>query len=114
MTKRGVKPDFFKSQGLDIRQLNNRSCGNEVLWRLDSGLPQTSSLRQQFKALYHQIPFHKLDGIKGVRSYLDIGMFFDTPMCSLQLPPDSLALLDNSGLTIEVTCYPCKEEQPNN
>jgi hypothetical protein len=114
MTKRGVKLDFLKSQGLDIRQLNNKVGGNEVLWRLDSGLPQNSSLKQQFKALYRLIPFQKLDGIKDIHAYLDIGMFFDTPMCSLQLPPDSLALLDNSGLTIEVTCYPCKEEQPNN
>jgi hypothetical protein len=114
MTKRGVKPDFFKSLGLDIRQLNNRSCGNEVLWRLDSGLPQNSSLKQQFKALYRLIPFQKLDGIKDIRAYLDIGMFFDTAMCSLQIPPDCLALLDNSGLTIEVTCYPCEESKPNN
>ena len=114
MIKRGAKPDFFKSLGLDTRQLSNRSCGNEVLWRLDSGLSQTSSIKQQFKALYRQIPFHKLDGIKDVRAYLDIGVFFDTAMCSLQLPPDSLALLDNSGLTIEVTCYPCEEEQSSN
>jgi len=114
LTSSEIKSAFFKKLGLNTRLLNNRSCGNEVLWRLDSGLPQTSSLKQQFKALYHHIPFQKLDGIKGIRAYIDIGMFFDTPMCSLQLPPDCLALLDNSGLTIEVTCYPCEEGQPNN
>ena len=51
---------------------------------------------------------------KDIHAYLDIGMFFDTAMCSLQIPPDCLALLDNSGLTIEVTCYPCEESKPNN
>jgi hypothetical protein len=110
MTKHGIKPDFFKSLGLDTHLLNNRNCGNEVHWRLSSGLSETSSLKQQFKSLYRLIPFQKLDGIKDFRAYLDIGMFFDTTMCTLQIPPDCLALLDNSGLTIEVTCYPCEKE----
>ncbi len=114
MTTRGVKPDFFKSLGLDFQLLNNRNCGNEVHWRLSSGLSQTSSLKQQFKALYRLIPFQKLDGIKDIHAYLDIGIFFDTAMCSLQIPPDCLALLDNSGLTIEVTCYPCDDRKPGN
>ena len=104
----GIKSDhFFTSSNLTI-------LDQKLGPKLDSGLPQNSSLKQQFKALYRLIPFQKLDGIKDIHAYLDIGMFFDTAMCSLQIPPDCLALLDNSGLTIEVTCYPCEESKPNN
>jgi hypothetical protein len=106
VTSPNVGIDFLGASASRFNRLPHRKGGKDVVWRLDSGLSENASVEKQIKALQRRVPFHKLGARKGARTFLSIGVFYDTLTCSVQLLPSVLRLLDNTDIAVEITCYP--------
>jgi hypothetical protein len=104
-------PGFMKAYGSVFRRLPRRKGKREVVWRLDSGLNDRTSIEKQVTALQRRFPFHVLANTRTeVKSCLGIGVFYDTFTCSVQLPLRVMDLAREAGMHIEVTCYPTQGE----
>lgn len=105
----GKMPDFFASPGIDSANLSSRRLRDGTLWRLES-LEDDLSLQEQVESIFALVPPAKVTG-PGVRAYLSIAVYYDTATCSIQIPPTCISMLHDSGIAIEITCYPTSEEK---
>jgi hypothetical protein len=78
---------------------------------LESGLADTDSIERQVAALQNKVPFDKLADRTDIRPYLNVGVFYDTLTCSVQLPPKVIRALNDAKIAVEVTCYPSAKEK---
>jgi hypothetical protein len=109
ITSEEKMPDFFASPGIDSANLSSRRLRDGTLWRLES-LDDEASLQEQVESIFALVPPANVKG-NGVRAYLSIAVYYDTATCSMQIPPAFISMLQGSGISIEITCYPTSEER---
>lgn len=105
LADKSVGEAFFKKLGVRASNLSRRETAKGMLWRIAPPAAKSASLLEQIRALAKAVPFDGLDD-RRLRAYLSVGVFFDTATCSVELPPEALKLLQGTGITVEITCYP--------
>lgn len=111
VTQPNVGIDFLGQAAALFTRLPSRKGTNEVVWRLESGLPDGESLERQVAALQKKIPLQKLENRKGMRAYLSIGVFYDTFTCSVQLSSSVIKVANDANIAVEITCYPATKDK---
>lgn len=111
VTEPGAGITFLGQAASLFTRLPPRKGASEVVWRLESGLADSESLERQVSALQKKVPFHKLADKTDIRPYLNVGVFYDTLTCSVQLPPNVIRAVNEANITVEVTCYPSAKEK---
>lgn len=82
----------------------------QTVWVLESSQEETAPVEEHLQSIFAKFPpalLHRENILPDdAQVYLDIAVFFDTAMCSVQIPPGCVDLLAGHGIALEVTCYP--------
>lgn len=85
-----------------------------TIWRLDSAVGRSASLEKHFESLASRLPAEvvRRPGVlpDDVAVYLDIVVYFDTPMCTISIPLACADMAKAYSADIEISCYPCDFE----
>jgi Domain of unknown function (DUF4279) len=85
---------------------------NETTWRIESNLPQRSTLEEHLDSLIAQFPPQELTAsvlpLDDYRVEINVGIFYDTYVVSMTLSRRVLSIVNDYRAIVEVTCYPCE------
>lgn len=91
-------------------QHGGREPSVSTVWRFDSHAGRTASMVNHFRDIASRLPaslFHQ-QGLKSadVKVCLNVAVYFDAAMCTVNLPPECVDIAKSYGSAVEVTCYP--------
>ena len=109
--------DLSKALGVDASHGSSHERGSarplhrvweKTVWRLESDVAENAPLSQHIENILQRVSTVKLSGAlpHDCTVYLNIGVTFETAMCSIEIPPASLQLLSKAGIRLLVNCYP--------
>jgi len=78
--------------------------------KVESGATESSSLDEHLDSLIRLIQIHPLGSTtipESVSMYVDISVFFDSAMLSINLPSEKVQYFSGKGIDVEISCYPC-------
>jgi hypothetical protein len=107
------RSQLAKLLGVKTQHFNRRKIEQGALWKIGSDCAKNQPLNDQVMSILSKIkgrePIKTSETIKGVT--LNIGVFYDTVTCTVNLGGKFLARLVSCfpDITIEVTCYPSNE-----
>ncbi|MDB5815469.1 MAG: hypothetical protein JWN23_2586 [Rhodocyclales bacterium] len=92
---------------------SRKSRDNTYLWRIDSECSTDAELIEHLRSILGKldaVKLAKINQLADVRSYLNIAIYHDNANCSIDMPYEMLNLLSGTYTNIEVSCYPCVDE----
>jgi hypothetical protein len=85
-----------------------------TVWRFDSLANRSASALEHFKDIATRLPGNlvrmKSMAIKDMKIRIQVAVYFDTAMCTVDLSSECIDIAKNYGSGVEVTCYPTKFE----
>jgi hypothetical protein len=79
-------------------------------FKVGSGVVKTGSLEDHFYSIFRQLDFEKLNLDKLPQDtlvYFDVAIFYDEFSGNFYLNKDILSQLNQYGIELEISCYPC-------
>jgi hypothetical protein len=87
----------------------------ETVWRLESEAPASASLEDHCQSLLAKaLASGALEASRGLRNakvLLNLGVFFDNPMCTVEIPQSCLNTIKDYSLGLEISCYPSEADE---
>jgi hypothetical protein len=87
----------------------------ETVWRLESEAPASASLEDHCQSLLAKAQasgaLEASRGLRNAKTLLNLGVFFDGPMCTVEIPQLCLDAIKDYSLGLEITCYCSKAEE---
>ena len=85
----------------------------QTLWRFEASTRREDSLSNQIQALRRQLPLD-LERLREMLPgdaccYLNIGAFYKTAYCSIDLQPENVREFVNAGVIVGISAYPVDE-----
>lgn len=95
----------------------NREPSPITVWRFDSQANHSASILDHFKDIVSRLPANILDkqrkAIKDMTIRINIAVYFDTAMCTVDLPSECVDIAKSYGSSVEVACYPTSFDSSN-
>jgi hypothetical protein len=87
---------------------------SKTVWRFDSGLSEEASVVEHLERLNSQLPGRELLRLlpTGCTVWIDIAVFFDTPMGSVSIPTRGMEVIGAYKAALEITSYPSWKKEP--
>jgi hypothetical protein len=87
----------------------------ETVWRLESGAPASSSLEDYCQSLLEKAQasgaLEASRNLRNAKILLNLGVFFDSPMCTVEIPQSCLNAIKDYSLGLEISCYPSEASE---
>lgn len=107
----GIQPSSCSMEkGSPRRTPSGTTKRRYTIWCIESKAGKWASLEAHLKSLVAQFPLPDWDRSKlpaDSKTFISIGVFFDQPMCSLNIQNEVLTLFAAHGFDLQVACYPC-------
>jgi hypothetical protein len=78
---------------------------SKTVWRFDSGLSEEASVVEHLEGCLRLLP-------TGCTVWVDIAVFFDTPMGSVSIPARGMEIIGAYNAALEITSYPSWKKEP--
>lgn len=88
----------------------NREPSPITVWRFDSKASNSASVSEHFKDIESRLPPSKVRQLKAANKdiaiWINVAVYFDTAMCTAQLPSECMVIANGYDSGVEITCYP--------
>jgi hypothetical protein len=100
---------FTDCFGVKAKHFKMKKTQGKLLWRMKSTLGAKTALKNHIKSIFKKAPLMNSPG-PGKRTqyvpFLSVGVMYDSYTCTVDLPPESIKLMNRHGVGIQVCCYP--------
>ncbi len=100
----------YSSTSHDLGSRRGKGTWNQTIWRLESGAAETASLVEHIESLrskFSRVNRQQRDALgENCRWLLEVAVYFDTAMCSIEMPRSVAELLTELDLELTLSCYP--------
>lgn len=92
-----------------------QTLNSDATWIMYSEEEKDATLDEHIESVLGRVPLARISDERlppDVEATLRIGVFFNTPMSSVWLKAEHVRVLGENGMDIDIRCYPCNDDEP--